>query len=291
MKTIFLSLLFITSYAFAQKTVDTTGLSMFNKGLDFYNEGKLDSTIAVWTYMVENKVGKKYDTYGNAFFNIPTVYWQMKEYDKAKTWYKRILDSDLKDSDETGSLMEPHTNYKHKSAAALAGLYAIDSNYVEALKWLDQADTVYRYWGFEGSATNVSLEQAYMLDWKVELLLNLKRKEEAIRAIVIELICAGSLETFFEKSETQLLGLVDKKQFKADLDKAINELTIKNINANNWMVSFNLHGLPYQIPVSNVYPDRNLPHYWRMIYMNKTEAPDKKYIVDEIKERSFYKAL
>jgi tetratricopeptide (TPR) repeat protein len=284
-------LILISVYACGQIQDDSTGIKMFNQGLDYYNKGNLDSTLAIWTELVDKKIGIHYDTYGNTFFNIPTIYWQMKNYDKAKEWYKKVLASSLRDNDETGSLMEPHTNYKHKSALALAGLYQRDSNYVEVLNWLGKADTTYRYWGFEGSADNITEEEAYILSWKVDVLLKINKKEEAIRTIITELICSDNLEHFFQESEKSLFSLIHIKDFKLDLDNALNDLIIQYIDSSNWIANFTLHGLQYSIPISKTYPDRNLPHYWRELFINISQNVDKKYVVSYIKERSFYKRL
>lgn len=286
---IFLS--FITFKSFGQIPSDTTGIELFNKGIDYYNKGELDSTLFIWTTLVDKGIGKNYDIYGNAFFNIPTIYWQKKEYQKAKDWYKRVLNSDLRDNDETGLLMEPHTNYKHKSAMALAGLYEVDSSYTETLEWLYKADTVYRYWGFEGSATSISKNQSYLLSWKTEILLKLKQKDKAIRAIVLELICSGKLETFFSKSENKLLELIDKNIYRTKLDNALDKLEIKKINQTNWIVFFEIDNLNYEIPVTTIYPDRNLPHYWTMIFIGKDKSPEKELIIKRIKEQNFYKRI
>ena len=271
-----------------QTSDDTTDIELFNLGLEHYNNGNLDSTLILWTKIVDNKIGVGNDTYGNAFFNIPTVYWQLKNYEKAKEWYKKILASELRDNDETGSLMEPHTNYKHKSAIALAGLYQIDSNYMEVLEWLNKADTLYRYWGFEGSKTNVSKKQAYLLEWKTEILRKLDRQNEAVRAILTELIYSDKLEGYFSTSEDTLFKLIDKKSFKLEFDMAISQMEIIMINDSNWIASFSLNGLAYKIPISNVYPDRNLPHYWTIYFIGKKSVPDKKNFINYVKERNFY---
>ncbi|MFL5730439.1 MAG: hypothetical protein ACJ75J_13205 [Cytophagaceae bacterium] len=292
MKTTLIVIFIILSFhAHGQTPDDTTGIKMFNRGYEFYRKGNLDSTLLIWTEIVDKKIGIHYDIYGNAFFNIPTVYWQMKNYNKAKEWYKKILASDLRDNDETGSLMEPHTNYKHKSAMALAGLYQLDSNYSEALQWINKADTLYRYWGFEGSATNVSEEQAYMLEWKTQVLRKLNKPNEAVRAIVTELICSDRLEDFFSTSEDTLIRLIDKSSFKEKFDAAMNKLEIKKLNDSNWIALFSLSGLDYRIPISNAYPDRNIPHYWTICFINKNTTPDKQKIIGYIQERSFYKRL
>lgn len=288
---LFFFFIFITISSFAQTKNETEGLKLFNRGLEFYSEGKLDSTLVLWTEIVEKGIDKAFDTYGSAFFNIPTIYWQLKKYDKAKEWYKKVLASDLKDNGETGDLMEPHANYKHKSAVALAGLYEIDSNYEQVLFWLNKADTVYRYWGFEGSATNISKTQAYLLNWETTTLLKLNKKAEAIHEIVVALICSNDLEGFFKTSEDTLLSLINKQNFKIDLDNALNTLTIQELGKNDWRATFNFHEEGYSLPIGNTYPDRDIPHYWQKHFIKEGSVIDKKTMIEYIKRRSFYTRL
>lgn len=276
---------------YGQTNDDPTGMKLFNRGVEHYQNGNFDSTLIIWTKIVEEKIAIQYDTYGNAFFNIPSVYWKLENYEKAKEWYKKILTSNLRDSEETGSLMEPHANYKHKSAMALASLYQMDSNYTEVLYWLNQADTVYRYWGYEGNATSVSLNQASLLQWKTAILGKLNRKNEAIRTILTELICADKFDNYFRASEDTLLTLVDKKLFKLALDNSLNKIKIKDLNENNWVAVFSINELTYEIPISNVYPNKNLPHYWTIYFIDKSTVPVKQDFINDLKNCSFYKRL
>jgi len=280
----------LTVQCYAQTGNDSTGTVLFNRGLEYYNNEKLDSAILVWTEIVEKKIAKNFDTYGVAFFNIPTTYWKMNNTDKAKEWYKRVIESDLNDFDETGSIMEPHTNYKYKSAVALAGLYQLDSLYAEELHWLNMADTVYRYWGFEGSATNVSIEEASILESKVDVLLKLDKKDEAIQQIITELIYAGNLEDFFKDLEEKLLTLIDKKTFKSEFDEALKGLIVENIDSDRFNALFTLRGLQYRISISKNQPE-NLPHYWKTLYLDKKTVVDKEYLLKYIKARHFYTRL
>jgi tetratricopeptide (TPR) repeat protein len=282
---------FAITDSYGQTHTDSSGIDLFDQGLDHYNKKNFDSAIIIWTKIVDQKIGLRYDVYGNAFFNIPRVYWQMKKYEKAKEWYKKILNSELRDNNETGSLMEPHTNYKHKSAVALASLYQIDSNYLEVLQWLDKADTVYRYWGFEGSATNISQKKANLLNWKVDVLLKLNKKEDAIQAIIIELIFSRSLENFFRESEDTLLTIIDKSNFRSDFDKALNQMTIQAVDTSNWIATFVFQGIIYRIPISKIHPDMSLPHYWRIYFISKSEDAEKNSFIEYIKGRRFYKRL
>lgn len=272
---------------------DSATLQLFNRAVEFYRNDNKDSAVNIWEKIVSEKSGKESDIYGNSFFNIPTTYWALGKNDKAKEWYLKIIGSELKDDDETGSIMEPHTNYKHKSAAALAGLYMQDSNYAEALSWLYKADTVYRYWGFEGSATSISKREAYLLSWKTDLLNKLNKESEAIREIITALIYSQRLESFFSQSEEDLLKIIEgkEKEFKDALDKSLESLIVQKKDAINYVAHFRFQGIPYKIDLSSEYPDNDIPHYWKILIVNKNQKVDKKYIISEIKDRSFYKRL
>lgn len=283
--------LLFSAITYSQNETDSSGLKRFNQGLAHYENGNLDSALIIWIDIVENEIGKKYDTYGNAFYNVASVYWSLRQYDKAKEWYLKILASDLNDFDETGSLMEPHTNYKHKSALGLAGLYQIDSNYVQVLYWIDMADTVYRYWGFEGSATSISKRQAYLLNSKVEVLIKLNRKDEAIRAIIIELICARGLELFFRIANEKLMTLINPDNFKKDFETALDSMLIVEIDNQNWYGQFTLNNLIYKIPFTSHIENEERPHYWRYYRIPKGGEPKISEVISEIKNRDFYKKL
>jgi tetratricopeptide (TPR) repeat protein len=292
MKRILLILLISApTLASAQAGKETQGTMLFNRGLEYYKQGKFDSALVYWTWIVNRKIDTNFTTYGSALFNIPTVYWRLGRYDKAMEWYKKVLASDLQDKDETGQLMEPHTNYKHQSAVAVAGLYAKDSNFGEALRWVYLADTVFRYWGSERRDANAAKQQAYLLDLKTGFFLKQNRKEEAVREMVTELICAGKLTGFFVEFEDRLLSLVDKRSFKEELDKALQELAIKPIDRHNWVATFRLRGLKYSIYISNLLPPKDIPHYWKKHFLNEKETPSRAGLIGYIKSLSFYKKL
>ena len=101
---------------------DSASLKLFNKAIAFYQKGMPDSAIASWKEIVDNNMTGNKAIYSQALFNIPTAYWEQEHYEEAREWYKKVITSDVKDGDETGDIMEPHANYKHKAATALAGL-------------------------------------------------------------------------------------------------------------------------------------------------------------------------
>jgi tetratricopeptide (TPR) repeat protein len=286
----FILLSYVTVFAQKNAKYDSSAIKLFNKGLDYYTDGKDDSALAIWTRIINKKIGIKEQVYGNALFNIPTIYWKKGQLGKAKEGYEKVIAADLKDSASTGDPEDPHTNYKHKSAMALAGLCAIDSSYTETLKWLALADTQYRFWGFEGSSSSVAEEEASIVSGETDALLKLKKREEAIYVILGHLICTN-LEQEFEVPESRLLSLVDHKSFKAGLDKALNAVVVENTSPDNWLAVFTFQGFSYRIPISKIYPDKNIPHYHQTIYAGKMQDINKKYFIDYISKRSFYKAL
>lgn len=290
MKYILIAFLLFPILSPAQDNESISPLARFNKGLEHYENGNLDSTLIIWEEMVDKKIGVDSDVYGNAFFNIPTIYWELEEQEKAKTWYLRILASDLKDNDETGSLMDPHTNYKHKSATALAGLYEEEADYAQVLHWLTLAETKYPYWGFIGSNTNISQRKEYLLNWKAGVYMKMDSTEQAIKALLTELICGGEFP-FFEESEQAFHYLTKDLPFKTSFDAALDDLEIKTLDANSWEATFNLRGFSYTIPIRNIRPPRELPHYWSILFIEEGSSPEKSQIIKKIKSRSFYENL
>lgn len=241
-------------------------------------------------YNSENCKGT--NTYPVAFFNIPVLYLKIGKVDSAITWFRSVLNSDLKDADKTGSLMDPHANYKHKSAFYLARIEVKKKNWKDVYSWMNKIDTIYRYWGYEGSATNVSQSQSEILYWKTIALLEQNEKKLAEKEIIRELICAGKLENFFTGSKDTLLYLLKtEKNYKNKFNKGLNEMKIEKKDNNNWIASFNIDNVNLDFKISNKFPDENLPHYWTILFIADKTEPKKEQIINEIKSRKFYKEL
>lgn len=290
--TIALMLIFTLNNLIAQSDIDSTCYKLFDKGLEFSEKGLVDSTLKIMKEVYNSQKCKGTGTYPVAFFNIPVLYLNIGKEDSAKVWFNSVLNSDLKDNDETGSLMEPHANYKHKSAFYLAGIEMKKKNWKEVYNWMNKIDTIYRYWGYEGSATNVSQSQAEILYWKTIALLELKEKKLAEKEIIKELICADRLESFFTGSKDTLLYLLKtEKNYKNNFDKGIGELKIDRIDTNNWIGTFFIENDKLEFKISNKYPDRNIPHYWTILFIKPNTEPKKEEIIAEIKTREFYKEL
>jgi hypothetical protein len=284
--------MFTINNLFAQSQKENDCYNLFDKGIQCFEKGLIDSSIIILKEVYNSENCKSTTSYPIAFFNIPVLYLNKGEVDSAQIWFNSILNSDLKDNDETGSLMEPHANYKHKSAYFLAELEIKKKNWKEVYNWMNKIDTLYRYWGFEGSATNVSLYQSDLLYWKTIALLELKEKKLAEKEILIELICADELEDFFSTSKDTLLYLLKtEKKFKNSFEKGLSEMKIEKKDDNNWVASFFIKKNKLEFKISNKYPDRNLPHYWTIFFIDPNTEPNKEKIITEIKSRQFYKEL
>ena len=292
MKRIIFLLLFLPATAsFAQSRFDSLGIQIFKQGLEFYQSGKIDSCLNRWEYMVNKRLGRNYDVYGSAFFNIPTIYLQQKNYDSARYWFLKLLDSHLQDNAETGDSTEPFFNYKHKAAMTLAAMYQIDSNYRAEYDILCKADTLFPYWGIPHNPAGQCLEQARILELQVAALLRMNRKEEAIRCILLTLITAENHSSYFEKSELQLFELLPPGLLKSDLDKAMRNSTVIALPNGNHLMLLTLHGLPYQIPITTNPPPEQVPVYWKFIILKKEDDADKAKIIQKIMSGDFYNHL
>ena len=281
-------LAFRPSVSFGQDSL--TAARIFAKGIEQYNKNHFDSAIILFKEITDNNMARGTSIFGNALYNIPTIYWQMSQPREAKMWYLKVLASDVQDNDETGSIMEPHANYKYKSAVSMANISALDSNYSEMLKWLYQADTVYPYWGFEGSATNTNQRQAYLLNSKVMAMEQLGKKQEAIREIITTVLYSAS-ESYFDASIERLKELTVNTGFIDAFDSGMDRMTVATTDSITWIAKFDVAGLPYKLIFSKAIPDKDVPHFRHVYYTDKDVMIDKRAVIALIKRMGFYKAM
>ncbi len=283
---------FVSFISSAQTTTiaeNITATKLFEKGMEQYNKKNFDSAIIFFKQIADNNIARGTSVFGNALFNIPTLYFQLNNIREAKQWYLKVIASDVKDNDETGSIMEPHANYKYKSAVSMANIYALDSNYKEMLNWLFKADTVYPYWGFEGSATNTNQRQSYLLSSKALALQQLNKKPEAIREIITTMIYATS-ENFFGPASATLLEMVDK-DFITAFDEGLNNMSVSTTDSITWKASFGVKGLPYKLIFTKDQSDLKIPHFWHKYFVDKDTPVDKLSVIALIRRTEFYKSL
>jgi hypothetical protein len=106
---------------------------------------------------------------------------------------------------------------------------------------------------------------------------------------LVEFICKREYKGLFSEAEEYFFTIINKEKF--ELDDALKKLTIQKIDDNNWNAVFELKGLLYKIPISNIRPSRNLPHYWSIIFIEKKPSIRKEDVVLMIKEKNFYQEI
>ncbi len=293
---VLLSLSFFAPEAQAQKAkrkkIYKETLAYFQQGYDYLDEGNVSKALEIWKDIVNRKMGQETDIYGCSFYNIPTIYFHQEEYDLAEEWYKKILVSDLKDNEETGQLMEPHANYKHKSAFFLSEIAIQRGDYAMALAWLEKADKLYPYWGFEGSYTNIRKKQAFLKGRKLELLKELGNRDVLVHTLLTDMLIAADRAEQFPKVQAALLEQLYDSSFKRDLDEALKDLQIVALNDHQWEAHFELYHRSYRLLISDQRLPRELPQYQQFYWWEEAsegETPSIEVVVALIKRQPFYR--
>lgn len=141
--------------------------------------------------------------------------------DALKT-YKRILSSNADDMEKggvgEGLMSEPYANYKNRAAKVIASIYVEDSNYTQALKYLELTKKYpYQHFcGNEHAANNIYMAQLY-----AECYIGLKQYDSAINILVPHLIENGLASN---RSAVDLLyEVLLKKYKKVELQKLLEE--------------------------------------------------------------------
>jgi len=185
---------------------------LLNKGIEYYEEEKLDSAIIIWKSVIENYPDTS-SCYGRSFNNIPIVYAQLGNNSQAKSWYQKIIDSELNDSDEGDGLMSPYANYKHNACLRMALLLKDENQIDESFKYIDLAETKFQYQtfsatSFEKRAVSITFDKAEL--WRL--------KGDNKKALLIMLEKVLDNDIFFRKTDAASFTNVD---FYAELIKEI----------------------------------------------------------------------
>lgn len=214
---------------------------LLNKGMEYYQEEKLDSAIIIWKFVIENYPDTS-KCYGRSFNNIPIVYAQLENNSKAKSWYQKIIDSKLNDLDEGEGLMSPYANYKHNACLRMASLFKYENQIEESFKYINLAETKFPYQtfsatSFEKRAVSITLDKAEL--WK------LKGNNKEALLVILEKVLDN--DVFFRKTDASSFTPVDfyrkliedikpmiQEQygfiaFEKKLKNAINQLEVKRV--------------------------------------------------------------
>ncbi|WMJ71709.1 hypothetical protein RCC89_00775 [Cytophagaceae bacterium ABcell3] len=198
-----LQLIFLSFLSVQMAQAQEWECDLLNKGVDFVQHEKFDSALYVW-----KKVVREYpDTsncYGRSFNNIPVVYAQIGNIEKAKAWYRKILDSELNDLDEGNSIMAPYANYKHNACLRMSQLLKEEGELEESFEYIELAEHEFPYQTF--SATSFEKRAVLITYYKAELW-KLKGDEKEALFTMLEKILDN--DVFFRKPDAASFTNVD----------------------------------------------------------------------------------
>ncbi len=127
-------------------------------------------------------------TLGNKGF----IQLALEDREAARETFQQILDSKANDKEKGGTgsglMMEPYANYKNTAAKVLAKLNLEDSNYTEALRYLDLTKQ-YPYLHFCGNA--YAAETIHMSGLYAKCYLGLKDTAEALKILLPHIVENG----------------------------------------------------------------------------------------------------
>lgn len=157
-----------------------------------------------------------------ALNNMGAIEITLDEKEDALKTYKRILLSNANDKEPGGigdGLMgEPYANYKNRAARIIASLYLEDSNYTEAIKYLDLTKKYpYRHFcGNEFAANSIYMSTQYAACYA-----GLGQYDSAIAKLVPEMIESGLAYNAY--AVDVLYDVLLKKYTKDELKKMLHD--------------------------------------------------------------------
>lgn len=196
-----------------------TACELLNKGITYYQNDQADSAAIVWQYVIKNFP----DTtrcYGKCYNNIPYAYFKLKQNDKAKEWFQKIMDSNLNDRDEGENIMEPYANYKHNACMNMAIQLFAEEKFDQALRFLSLAETKYKYQTISATSYEkraVSIVYHKVKNWQA------KKNDKAALLVMVEKML--DVDIYFRAPDVSSITYLDfYKYFRPKLKPLVKEL-------------------------------------------------------------------
>ncbi len=226
-----------------------------------------DSAIYWWKYVIQNFPTKNKEC-SRSMFRIASAY-ERDSVGKAIRWYEKILaDPKVNDMDFGMDILEPFANYRHNACLRLGAMNAKRRDYAEAIYWIRQAYTPYRYITYVGTAYEARMTSVAtaMSDYYKQL----GQKDSAVYTIVHKILDTDIKPHLPEyepskDNKTDLYGkfsisagkiieeTYSKTAFKFELNKALKKLKVKKSKDNKWLIAtFKLYKITYRIPLSDL---------------------------------------
>ncbi|WP_299456128.1 tetratricopeptide repeat protein [uncultured Microscilla sp.] len=212
---IFFCLVYLTIPTRAQQSA----CELLNKGITYYQNNQADSAVIVWQQVVKNYPDTT-SCYGRCYHNIPFAYLKLKQNDKAKEWFQKIIDSKLNDRDEGTHIMEPYANYKHNACMKMAMLLFEEDKFDQMLRFLKLAETKHKYQAVSGTSFEkraVSIAYHRVRAWKAK-----KNDKEALFVMVEKML---DTDIFFRAPDVGSITYLDfYRYFHPKLKPLVKEL-------------------------------------------------------------------
>jgi tetratricopeptide (TPR) repeat protein len=233
---------------------------LFEKGLSYYKQSKLDSAILCWEdILIQYKETEP--VYGQAMLNLGVVCQEKKEVEKAKKWYKTMLTVELDDFAPGFEANEQYASYKHNACMRLATLLGGEGQYRQALSYVNLAQNKHTY--KTESGTRFEYRSIVLTKWQSTYYNKLNKPDSALFVLVHKnfdteiayrlptMTSFGNTEGYYEAINKMALELIDKQkggrsEFKKRLDKSLENITLQVKEGINYS-SFNLDGLLYTL--------------------------------------------
>lgn len=256
-----LVLFFILFFSFsllAQSAFYVPKHRLFEKGLSYYKQSKLDSAILCWEdILIQYKETEP--VYGQAMLNLGVVCQEKKEVEKAKKWYKTMLTVELDDFAPGFEANEQYASYKHNACMRLATLLGGEGQYRQALNYVNLAKNKHTY--KTESGTRFEYRNIVLTKWQSTYYNKLNKPDSALFVLVHKnfdteiayrlptMTTFGNTEGYYEAINKMALELIDKQkggrtEFKKRLDKSIENITLQ-VKEGITYSTFNLDGLVY----------------------------------------------
>lgn len=316
MKNIFFTIsLLVSVITFGQKNNSNEDLILFEKTIaiqdlvneeleniinpedtaDITNEEKIQRDFAIEIKEnILNKVIRDYEELIKEFPKSKLIFralnnkgfaeLELKNYEKAKESFRKILNSEANDKEKggigSGIMGEPYANYKNRASKILADLELKDNNYQVALNYLNETKK-FPYRHFCGN--EYAADEIYMAEMYSKCYIGLNQYEKALDILlpnIIENGLANNSELITLTIDT-LLKSYKKEELKILFENCFKNVVIEKVKQNkNEYTTYSINFLNRKIQLES----------WNL-NDEMTEQEREKQYQRILTESEFYKLL
>lgn len=265
-------------------------VSTYQNAFSEFEAGNKDTAILLFKKIIDfhDTINNMYE---NSFFNIPVIYESNGDKKKAITWYKKLVESELKDDEILEEESKIYANYKHRSCLRLAAIYKSMSKFEESLKYIWLADTVHVF--HDTSAVARNKQNALLLIDKIQAYDSLKEYSNAlfygIRQIINE-----ETPNIYNAHSKMLVDIIkrnyDYKKFTADFDKALQELIVFD-KENQVIGKFKFLEQDYELSINKDYTILSMDNKSKQLVKAGIQDKNQAFFIQRVKISDFYLKL